>query len=73
MAAFLAQPAGFILCLATIGTMVYSLYVAATGSMIWVNWDRIGLRLMLGFGLLLIGGWMFKLVHGLLTGALPAK
>ncbi|MCG8405232.1 MAG: DUF2752 domain-containing protein [Phycisphaerales bacterium] len=71
--AFVAQPAGMVLCLATIGMLFYSLYVALTGWKIWVHWDRVSVRLMLGLGLLIMGGWAFKLAYGLLNGSLPAN
>lgn len=71
--AFFAQPAGMVLCFLTIGTLVYSLYVSLTGWRVWVHWDRIGVRFLLVIGLLMMGGWAFKLAHGLLTGTLPAN
>ena len=69
-----AQPTGLILCLATIAMLVYSLYVVFTGWTVPVNWDRVGgVRVALGIGLLILGGWGFKIAHGLLTGVLPVK
>lgn len=74
LAAVVAQPAGAFLCLATACTLVLSIHVTATGRVPNVNWNRIGpVRLSLGLALLLLGGWGFKLAHGLLTGALPTK
>lgn len=67
-----AQPAGTILCLATLAMVAFSMYVALTGWMVPVNWDRVGaVRIALGVGLLILGGWGFKIAHGLLTGVLP--
>lgn len=74
VAAFLAQPAGAILCLACICLLVFSLHVAATGKLQTVNWSRVGpVRLMLSIGLLILGGWAFKIAYGLLTGRLPMR
>lgn len=72
--AVLTQPAGAVLCLATMGTLLLSVRVALTGLAPNVNWDRLGpIRIMLGFGLLLLAGWGFKMAYGILTGALPGK
>lgn len=74
LAAFVAQPAGFVLCLGTMVGAVLCLRIAILGRIPWINWDRIGpVRVMLGFAALLIGGWAFKLVHGLALGNLPAR
>jgi hypothetical protein len=74
LAAFKVQPAGAILCLLTAGTCVFGLYVAVSGNLATLNWNRIGpVRLMLAFGLLILGGWAFKIAHGLLTGELPIR
>lgn len=72
LTALIVQPAGAIFCLATIGLLFFSLYVACFGSLVSVNWSRIGpVKLMLAVGLLILGGWAFKIAHGLLTGRLP--
>jgi hypothetical protein len=71
--AFIAQPAGFVFCLATISIFLFSLYVSISGWTIWINWDRISTRLMLGLGLIIVAGWGFKIAYGLLTGTLPAR
>jgi len=73
VAAFLAQPAGMVLCVATIGLLACALYAAATGWTVYVNWDRIGIRLMMGLGFLILAGWGFKIAYGMLTGALPVE
>lgn len=73
LAGFVAQPAGFVLCLGMFGLMIYASYVAIFGRSIFVNWDRIGLRLMIALGGLFLAGWGFKLAHGFLTGTLPMK
>ncbi len=69
--AFMAQPAGLVLCLATMATFVYALCVAATGIAVSVKWDRISVRLALGLAFLILSGWAFKIAYGLLTGTLP--
>lgn len=71
VAAFIAQPAGLVFCVATVVGLIYSTHVAVTGWMKWVNWDRIATRLMLGLGLLILAGWGFKMAYGLLTDELP--
>ncbi len=73
LAGFVAQPAGFVLCLGTLGLMIYASYVVIFGRTIFVNWDRIGVRLTIALGGLFLAGWGFKLAHGLLTGTLPMK
>ncbi len=70
----MAQPAGAVLCVLTVVVMIASLRTAARGYMMAPNWDRVGpVRFMLGFGLLLLGGWGFKIAHGLATGILPYR
>ncbi len=73
IAAFLAQPAGMVLCIATIILFAYGVYVAVAGWTIDVNWDRIGMRLIVGLGFLILAGWGFKIAYGMLTGVLPVK
>lgn len=72
--AFVTQPAGAAMCLATIVMTALGTYIAATGRGPRVDWERLGpVRLMLGLGGLLIGGWGFKIAYGLATGALPVR
>jgi len=72
--AFKAQPAGALLCIATVGLLAASVYAAVTGRIVSVNWDRLGpVRLALGAALLLMLAWGFKIAYGLLTGILPAR
>lgn len=72
--AFVAQPAGEVLCFATIAGAVISIYITASGRAPLVNWERLGpIRLTVGIGLLLLTGWGFKMAHGLLAGTLPAR
>ena len=71
--AFLVQPAGAVLCLATMVLLLVSAYIAVSGRTVTIDWDRLGpVRLALSGGLVLMLGWGFKIAHGLLTGALPA-
>lgn len=72
IAAFLAQPAGMVLCLATVACMLTSVWIMVGGRVPAVRWERINpTRWMIGFGFLLMGGWGFKIAQGLLTGGLP--
>ena len=70
--AFLVQPAGLILALATAAAAVLGASAVVTG-----RWPmRLALiltpyRLFFGLLVLLLGGWGFKLVLGLLMGTLP--
>ncbi|MFQ5429485.1 MAG: DUF2752 domain-containing protein [Phycisphaerae bacterium] len=73
IAAFIAQPAGLAFCLGTIACFLYGLTVAVTGWTVWINWDRISVRLMIGLGLLILGGWGFKLAYGLAIDSLPIR
>ncbi len=50
-----------------------ALCAALTGWTVYVNWDRIGVRLMVGFGFLILAGWGFKIAHGMLAGTLPVE
>jgi hypothetical protein len=72
--AFLAQPAGFLLALATVGCAAGAAWVTVSGRM-----PRLPLpfvtpyRLFFALLAVLIGSWAFKIVFGLLTGALPDR
>jgi hypothetical protein len=73
-AAIIAQPAGALLCLATLVAAIVSGAIATTGRARSVNWNRIGpVRLALSLAFVFLGGWAFKIVHGLLAGTLPAR
>ena len=69
---FLAQPAGFILALATLGFAILSGRALVLG-----RWPRRFLPtissywIFLALLIILLGGWGFKLVHGLVNGTLP--
>jgi hypothetical protein len=72
--AFLAQPAGLALALATGVGAVLAGYVLITGS-----WPRLGVAgpspfvLFLGLLVLLVGAWAFKIGYGLARGELPYR
>jgi Protein of unknown function (DUF2752) len=69
--AIVAQPAGFVLCLIAAVLVIYGTSVAIRGRAIWINWDRIATRLVLCLAFLILGGWGFKMAHGLVVGTLP--
>lgn len=74
IAAFIAQPAGLLLCVATIAAVIVSLRVALTGRAPGIYWHRFApVPLALGLSIFFIGGWAFKVVHGLLAGTLPVR
>jgi hypothetical protein len=70
--AFWVQPAGFALALATIASVGGAGWVLVRGRWPAVNpfWVT-PFRLFLALLVLLLGGWGFKLVVGLLDGSLP--
>ncbi len=69
-----AQPAGAVMCIGTIAMFLLSVYVVVSGRVVSINWYRVGpVRLMVGLGLLILGGWAFKIALGLITGELPAR
>ena len=73
-AAIIAQPAGALLCLATLVAAIVSGAIATTGRVRLLNWSRIGpVRLALSLAFIFLGGWAFKIVHGLLAGTLPVR
>jgi hypothetical protein len=72
--AFLAQPAGFVLALATAASALGAAWVLVTGRMPRVRMPIITpYRLFFGLLVLLLGSWVFKIVLGLATGALPDR
>lgn len=71
--AFMSQPAGLALGLSTIVGVVIGLRLALVGR--GPRLDRFGItpfRLFLALLILLVAGWGFKLLTGILSGALPA-
>lgn len=74
LTAFKVQPAGAVLCLATVALTALALSATVFGRMISVNWDCVGpVRVALGVGFLIVLGWGFKMAHGLITGTLPVQ
>jgi uncharacterized protein DUF2752 len=74
IAAFLAQPTGMLLCIATIAALAVSLRIALTGRAPTVYWHRLApVPLALTLTFFFVGGWAFKVVHGLLAGTLPIR
>ena len=74
LSAFHTQPAGFVFALATAVVGGGALCIALTGKGWRVNWYRIhpsSLALLI-VGLVL-GGWLYKLGAGILSGTLPVR
>jgi hypothetical protein len=69
---FLAQPGGFVMAVATMVLAVVSAWTLIRG-----RWPAVRLpwvtpfRLLMGFLVLLLGSWAFKIVLGLALGTLP--
>lgn len=73
ISAFKAQPAGLILALAVIVVAAVSLGVVITGKVWKVNWYRISPTwITLAVMGVLLGGWLYKVLVGIMTGTLPA-
>ena len=74
MAAFLAQPAGFLLALVTAAGAGVCANILVTGKVLSVNWYRLTpVRLACIVVAILLAGWLFKLGTGLATGVLPYR
>ncbi len=72
--AFLAQPAGLVLALATAAGALGAAWVVAAGRMPPVRMPMITpYRLFFGLLVLLAGSWAFKIVLGLSSGMLPDR
>lgn len=70
--AFRAQPAGLALALAVVVAAGVSLGVVVSGKVWALNWYRVSpARVVLGVLLLVLGGWIYKLVTGVVSGTLP--
>ncbi len=70
--AFNTHPGGLIFALATILALSTSLSVLITGKVWAVNWYRVSPTLLtLAIVLILVGGWVYKLAVGLISGTLP--
>jgi hypothetical protein len=72
ISAFVAQPAGFLLALATIACAFGAAWITVTGKIPRIPMPMITpYRLFFTLLVVLIGGWAFKIGYGLLTGTLP--
>jgi hypothetical protein len=72
LSAFDAQPAGFVLALATVLAASLSLGTLFTGRVWAVNWFRVSPAWVVSVVVLLVlGGWGYKLVAGVMSGTLP--
>lgn len=72
--AVVAQPAGAMLCLATLVVMLMAMRVVVTGRMPMIRWERINpVHFVVTIGVLFMGAWGVKLALGLLSGQLPAS
>ena len=73
-AAFRANPAGLVLALSTMVCAAVSLGVVLTGRVWVINWYRLPpTRLIIAVLVLILGGWTYKLLTGVLSGALPLR
>lgn len=72
--ALIIQPAGALLCLASIFAVLYGYSAAFQGHLLTIQWDRLGpVRVALTLTLIFLGAWGFKLALGILSGEFPAK
>jgi len=74
VAAFVAQPAGLLLALATMVAGILSVFALLTGYVPQINWYRISPTwvVLIGVAVILLG-WLFKLAWGRTTGSLPIR
>jgi hypothetical protein len=74
IAAFLVQPAGLAFALLTILSTIGALYVLITGRPIqWTSRRIRAGRVALIFVSILMGGWAYKLIEGIINGTLPIR
>ena len=72
--AFIVQPAGALMCLATAAQLVFAAITAWRGRMVNLRWERIDpVRLTLVLGFVFLGSWGIKIALGLMTGELPMR
>lgn len=72
VSAFHAQPAGLALAIGTVAVASLALSTLLTGRVWAVNWYRVSPTwVVFGVVLLVIGGWVYKLVMGIVSGTLP--
>lgn len=73
-AAFRASPSGLLIALSTVVCAGVSLGVVLTGRVWVINWYRLPPTwLIIGVVVLILAGWAYKLVTGVLSGALPLR
>lgn len=73
ISAFRAQPAGLVFAVGTALAAAMGLSTVVTGRVWTINWYRIPPgRLLIGIVLLIVSGWGFKLLTGMMAGTLPA-
>lgn len=71
-AAFSAHPGGLFLALSTVAALSVSLSVLVTGRVWRVNWYRVTpFRLSITVVTVVLGGWAYKVIVGLISGTLP--
>ncbi len=71
-ASFHSHPGGFALAATTTGTTIAALVILATGRVWRVDWRHVSpVWLPVTLAVLIIGGWGYKIVTGLLAGTLP--
>lgn len=74
VASFIAQPAGMLMCVLTMATVLIATTIAIRGRAPVVHWERIGsVRIALCLAFVFLGGWAFKVAYGLLAGTLPVR
>lgn len=72
LASFRAQPAGLAAAAATALGALAALAMAMTGKIWIVNWQRVSPTwVLLMILVVVLGGWAYKLVAGILDGTLP--
>lgn len=73
LAGLRVQPAGFVLALATLGVLAGSTWTLLRGRPPRVPLVLSPYRLCAAFLLLLLGGWLFKVILGWWTGEYPVR
>lgn len=72
--AFMAQPAGMLLAMGTIGAGVVSVFTLITGQRPTINWYRVSPSwVVLLFVSVILLGWFFKIVTGRSSGVIPVR
>lgn len=72
ISAIQAHPAGFLLAILTMMTAIVSVRVICTGKVWVVNWYRISPAIVIVAAIaVILLGWIFKLVMGIMNGSYP--